>query len=210
MIDVLIVDDHELIREGLKKTIRRQEDMHVVGEARDYSEMLQCLQQQSADAIVLDITMPGKNGLDILKELKIRYPGIRTIVLSMHPEDRFAVRALKAGAAGYLTKEAAATELISAIRKIVTGGKYISSTLAEKLADEIVNDNGGAPHETLSDREYEVACLIASGKSTGEIAQILSLSVNTITTYRARIMEKMSMESNAELIRYALEHRLID
>lgn len=210
MIRVLIVDDHELIREGLKKILQRQQDMHIAGEARDYFEMQECLQQQPVDCIILDITMPGKSGLDILKELKIRRPTIRTIILSMHPEERFAVRAIKAGASGYLNKEAAATEMIHAIRRVMTGGKYISQTLAEKLANEICHGVKTAPHEALSNREFEVVRLIASGKSTSEIAGSLHLSTNTITTYRARILEKMGLETNAELIRYALEHRLVD
>lgn len=210
MISVLIVDDHQLIREGLKKILQRQKDMRIAGEARDYFEMQECLRQQSVDCVILDITMPGKNGLEILKELKIRHPSIRTIILSMHPEERFAVRSIKAGASGYLNKEAAATEMIHAIRKVMTGGKYISQTLAEKLANEISHGAKTAPHETLSDREFEVARLIASGKSTSEIAQALSLSANTIATYRARILEKMGLETNAELIRYALEHHLVD
>jgi len=210
MIRVLITDDHPLVREGLIKILLNESDMEVAGEARTAPEMLDLLRQKGVDVLVLDISLPGKSGLDVLKELRAEHPKLPILILSMHPEDRFALRVLKTGAAGYVTKESAPEELVKAIRKVHQGGKYVSETLAEKLAVGIEEDTGKPLHESLSDREYEILQMIATGKKTGEIARELSLSVRTVNTYRTRIFEKMHMKTNAQLIHYALEHRLID
>jgi len=210
MIRVLITDDHPLVREGLIKILRNESDMDVAGEARTAPEMLDILRQEKVDVLVLDISLPGKSGLDVLKELRAEHPKLPVLILSMHPEDRFALRVLKTGAAGYVTKESAPEELVKAIRKVYTGGKYVSATMAEKLAVGIEEDTGKPLHESLSDREYEILQMIATGKKPGEIARQLSLSVRTVNTYRSRIFEKMHMKTNAQLIHYALEHHLID
>ena len=210
MIRVLITDDHPLVREGLIKILLNESDMEVAGEARTAPEMLDLLRQKGVDVLVLDISLPGKSGLDVLKELRAEHPKLPILILSMHPEDRFALRVLKTGAAGYVTKESAPEELVKAIRKVHQGGKYVSETLAEKLTVGIEEDTGKPLHESLSDREYEILQMIATGKKTGEIARELSLSVRTVNTYRTRIFEKMHMKTNAQLIHYALEHRLID
>lgn len=210
MINVLIADDHALIREGLKKILNGEPDMTVVGEANNVVELVTQLKRLAVNIILLDITMPGESGLDALKELRQKYPHVPVLILSFHPEHRFAVRALKAGAAGYLTKESAAEEVAQAIRKVVGGGKYVSASLAEQLATELDNASGKPLHETLSDREFQVMRLIAAGKKSSEIAEELAVSVNTINTYRMRIFEKMKMQSNVELARYAVEHGLIE
>ncbi len=209
-IRVLIADDHVLIREGLKKILRTASDLKVTGEAQSGDEVLEHVNREPVDVVVLDISMPGKSGLEVLKDLKLQYPKIPVLILSMHPEDRFATRSLKAGAAGYLTKDCAAEELINAIRKVVGGRKYVSVSLSEKLAFQLETDIGKPLHETLSNREYQVMCMIALGKSPKEIANDLTLSVNTINTYRARILDKMKMTKDAELIRYALQNRLVE
>jgi two-component system invasion response regulator UvrY len=210
MIRILLVDDHELIREGLKKVLKRHSDFEVVGEASNSDELYTLLEQHAVDIIILDITLPGKDGLDILKELSGRFPKVKTLVLSMHPEERFAVRALKAGAAGYITKDQAASDLAIAIRNIVAGGKHISKFVVEQLVEQVNEQHSKQPHELLSDREFEVFRLIAAGKATSEIADSMSLSVNTVATYRSRILEKMKMNTSAELIRYAVERHLVD
>ncbi|HEY8399956.1 MAG TPA: response regulator transcription factor [Cytophagaceae bacterium] len=210
MIKILIGDDHVLIREGLKKVLKSEKDMSVVAEAENASDVLKFVQEKQLDIVVLDITMPGRSGLDILKELKKFHPKLPVLVLSMHAEERYAVRALKAGASGYLTKQSAGDELVAAIRKVVSGGKHISTKLAERLASELEKPKEKAYHETLSNREYQVFCKIASGESIQDIAEELSLSQSTVNTYRQRVMEKMHMSTNAELIRYALEYQLID
>jgi two-component system invasion response regulator UvrY len=210
MINVLIADDHALIREGLKKILDGESDMTVVGEANNVVELVTQLKRLAVNIILLDITMPGESGLDALKELRQKYPQVPVLILSFHPEHRFAVRALKAGAAGYLTKESAAEEVVQAIRKVVGGGKYVSAALAEQLATELDTASDKPLHETLSDREFQVMRLIAAGKKSSEIAEELAVSVNTINTYRMRIFEKMKMESNVELARYAVDHGLIE
>lgn len=210
MIKILIGDDHILIREGLKKILKAAADINVVAEASDARGVLESLKKESVDVVVLDISLPGKNGIELLKDLKLQNAKLPVLMLSMHPEDRFAVRALKAGASGYITKESAAEELIKAIRKVVQGRKYVSPTLAEKLAFNLDIDTDKPPHESLSDREYEVLCLIATGKSVREIAEQLHLSMSTVNTYRARILDKMKMRTDAELIRYAVQNQLID
>lgn len=207
---IVIVDDHELVREGLKKVLLKEPGLQLVGEASNALELFKLLEETGVDLVVLDITMPGRSGLDIISDLKNLYDHIRILVLSMHPEERFALRALKAGASGYLSKEAAARELVTAIKKIMSGGRYISAALAEYLVINLDKDLDKLPHETLSNREFEIFRLIAKGKSVGQIAEELILSVNTITSYRSRMMEKMNFSSNAEIVRYAIEHNLIE
>ena len=210
MIKILIADDHPVVRKGLKEIIEEIPDMAVHGEASNGQETLEKVGKSDFDIVVLDISMPGISGLDILKQLKSEKPELSILVLSMYPEEQYAVRVLRAGASGYLTKESAPEELIAAIRKASKGGKYISSSLAEKLAFDLETDAERPLHETLSDREYQVMRMIASGKTGKEIAEELFLSVKTISTYRARILEKMEMKSNAELIHYALKHGLVE
>jgi two-component system, NarL family, invasion response regulator UvrY len=210
MINILIADDHELMREGLKKILKRESDMEVVGEARDAQEAFDRIKNQKPSIVLLDISMPGTSGLDVLGVLRKQNPEIPVLILSMHPEDRYAARALKAGAAGYITKDSAVAELVKAIRKAVSGGKYVSAHFAEQLADDLGTDSAKPPHESLSDREYQVMRLIAAGKRISEIAAELSLSTSAVNTYRTRILEKMKMERNAELTRYAIENHLID
>jgi len=210
MIRILIADDHAVVRRGLRQTVSEEHDMTVVGEASNAQELLGLVRKQPCDVVVLDISMPGRSGLEALKELRQACPRLPVLVLSMHSEDQYAMRALRIGAAGYLTKETAPEELVKAIRKVVTGGKYITPSLAEKLALSLTRDGEQPLHETLSEREYEVMCLIASGKSVTEISTELSLSVKTISTYRARILEKMNLKNNAELMHYAIHNRLVD
>ncbi len=206
---VLIADDHAVVRRGLKEIIAETPDMVVAGEAASGEEVLERLKEGEYDLLVLDITMPGRNGLDILKELKTEWPDLPVLILSIHPEEQYAVRALKSGASGYLTKESAPEELITALRKVSEGRKYISASLAERLLRTSAADQKKPLHERLSNREYQVMCLIASGKTVKEIAEELSLSVKTISTYRNRILEKMNMKNNAEIIHYALKYRLV-
>lgn len=209
MTRVLIADDHAVVRQGLKQILADDFSTAVVGEASTGQEVLDLLKEQSWDIVVLDITMPGKSGLDVLKEIKHSHPKLPVLVLSMHPEDQFAMRVLKAGASGYMTKETAPEELVKAIKKVLGGGKYISMEFAEKIAFTW-NAAGEKPlHEALSDREYQVLCMIASGKTVSQIADELALSVKTISTYRMRILEKMKMKNNAELTHYAIKNGLI-
>lgn len=210
MIRVLIADDHAVVRQGLKQILRDTREMVVAGEAVNGQEVLEKVRAAAWDVVILDISMPGHSGLDILKELKCERPTLPVLVLSMYSEDQFAMRVLKAGASGYLTKDSAPDELVKAIRKVVSGGKYVSPFLAEKLAFEIGMDSSKLPHETLSDREFQVLRMIATGKAVKEIAAELSLSVKTISTYRARLLQKMNLTTNAELIHYAIQNRLID
>ena len=210
MLKILIADDHPVVRRGLKQIIADTPDMAVVDEATNGWEVLNKVRASDYDVVLLDIAMPGKDGLDVLTQLKYDKPRLPVLMLSMYPEEQFAVRALRAGASGYLTKESAPDELISAIRKVSAGGKYVSSALAEKLALDLQSGGEQPPHETLSDREYRVMCLIASGKTVTEIARELSLSVKTISTYRRRILDKMKMKNNAELTHYAMSRRLVD
>jgi two-component system invasion response regulator UvrY len=210
MIKVLVVDDHPIVRQGLKQVISEESDMAVFGEAQNSQEVLELIYRQDWDVVILDITLPGRGGLDVLKEIKHERPSLPVLILSMHPEDQYAVRALKAGAAGYITKESAPQELIQAIRHILRGGKYVSSALAERLAFHLETETGKPIHETLSDREYQVMLMIASGKKTSEIAGEMSLSVKTVSTYRGRIMEKMRMKSNVDLASYVIRNRLIE
>ena len=210
MIKVLVVDDHPIVRQGLKQILSEEPDMAVLGEARNSQEVLELVHNQDWDIVVLDITMPGRGGLDVLKEVRHERPKLPVLMLSVHPEDQYAVRTLKAGAAGYMTKESAPEELVQAIRKILHGGKYVSSTLAEKLAFHLEAETEKPLHDSLSNREYQVMLMIASGKRTGAIAEEMSLSVKTVSTYRARILEKMGMKGNADLTYYVFKNRLLD
>ncbi len=210
MIRTLIADDHTVVRQGLRKILTENVDIEVVGEASSAEEALALIQTTNADVLILDISMPGKSGLDVLKDIKHHRPKLSVLLLSMHPEMQFAVRALRSGGSGYLTKDAPPEELVRAIRKVVGGGKYISSSLADQLATLTETNVERPMHERLSDREFQVLRLIAQGKSLSEIAGQLSLSTKTISTYRARILEKMNLKTNAEITRYALEKKLIE
>ncbi len=209
MIRVLIVDDHAILRRGLRALLSDEFHGAAFGEASNARQALEELREKEWDVALLDITLPGKSGLDLLKEFKAARPRLPVLVLSAHPEDQFAIRVLKAGAGGYMTKESAPGELAKAIRKILAGGRYVSPALAEKLALSVSKDLTRAPHETLSDREYEVMCLIASGKTVTEIAGELSLSVKTISTYRARVLEKLGVKNSAAITRYAIRNGLV-
>ena len=210
MIKVLIADDHAVVRQGLKQILSEVPDMTVGGEAMDAQQVLDKVRTHDWDVVTLDISMPRRSGLEIIKELKHERPKLPILVLSIHPEDQFAARVLKAGASGYLTKESTPDELVQAIRKVSAGGKYVSASLAEKLAAGLQLNMHKPPHEILSNREYEVMCMIASGKTVKEIAQHLSLSVKTISTHRMHILQKMNMRTTAELMHYAMENRLVD
>ena len=208
MIRILVADDHPIVRKGLKQIIEETSDIIVEDEAGDGYEVLEKIQKNNFDIVLLDISMPGKNGLDVLKQIKTIKSNLHVLILSMHPEEQYAIRVLKAGASGYLTKESAPEELVKAIRKVANRGKYVSSSLAEKLVFDLSTGNKMA-HETLSDREFQVMCMIASGKTVSEVADELSLSVKTVSTYRARILDKMRLKNNAELTRYAFDNNLI-
>jgi len=210
MIKILIADDHTVVREGLKQIISETSDLKVVGEARNGNEVLTQIWETEYDVVLLDISMPGQNGLDVLKQLKNTKPEISVLILSMHPEEQYAIRALKLGASGYLTKDSASEELISAIRKVSLGGKYVSASLAEKIAVHLEIEREKQLHEKLSNREYQVMCMIAAGKTVNQISDELALSVKTISTYRSRILEKMNMKNNAELTYYAVKNGLIE
>ena len=210
MIKIILADDHQLIREGMKKILKNESDIKIVAEAGNSVELFSRLRSISADVAVLDVNMPGRSGIDILADLKKEFPSLRILMLSMHPEDSLAVRTLKSGALGYVTKNAPPEELIKAIRRVAEGRKYVSETLAEKLADDVQQSGAGPSHELLSDREFEVFQLLGTGKTVSEIAGLLSLSVATISTYRARILEKMNMNSTAEIIHYAVRHKLVE
>jgi len=207
---ILIADDHPIFRAGLKETLAKEADVDFVGEADNGHKALELARKQHWDAVVLDITMPGKGGLEVLQELRRERPKLPVLVLSAHPEDQLALRLLKAGAAGYLTKDKAPKVLLSAIRKILSGGKYISESLAEKAVLNLLSETTKPLHETLSDREYQVMRMVAAGKTMKKIGKELFLSVRTVSTYRARVLEKMNMKTNAELIRYALQNKLVD
>lgn len=207
---ILIADDHAVVRQGLKQILTETFNPLVISEATTGIEALEKAQGEEWDVVILDMTMPGLSGLDILKEVRASRPKLPVLILSMHAEDQFAVRLLKAGASGYLTKESVPDELIKAIHKVLEGRKYVSPLLAERLALEIGGDSDKPLHETLSDREFQVMCLLAAGKTATEIAEELSLSVKTISTYRARILEKMNLKTNADVIRYAIQNQLIE
>ncbi len=206
---VLVADDHALVRKGLQQVIKEQAPDMVVGEATDGEQVLSMVRKEKWDVLVLDIGMPKRSGLEILQELRTTQPKLPVLILSVHPEDQYAIRVLKAGAAGYLSKDSALDELVDAIRKAVSGGRYVSASLAEKLALGLSGGLDKLPHETLSDREMTVLLKMGAGMSVGEIADELALSVKTVSTYRTRILEKMGYKSNADLIRYVIEHELL-
>ena len=208
--NILIADDHTVVRQGLKQILAAEPDMVVVGEAKNFGETLEVVRKLDWDVLILDYSMPGGNGLRVLKEIKQSYPRRPVLILSMHPEDAIAISALRAGAAGYINKECASEELTVAIRKAVSGKKYVSASLAEKLALELEEGSEGLLHESLSDREYRVMWMIASGKSISNIAEELALSPNTVSTYRIRILKKLKLESNTDLVRYAIKHGLVE
>ena len=210
MIRILVADDHPVVRQGLKQIVAGTTDIFVVDEAATGQEVLDKVRQNYFDVVLLDITMPGISGLDVLKQLRSERPELAILILSMHPEEQYAARVLRAGASGYLAKESAPDDLVAAVRKISLGGTYVSPSLAEKLASDLAVDTQEPLHQTLSDREYEVMCLIASGKTLADIAQQLSLSPKTISTYRSRILEKLGLKSNTELTLYAVQNGLLD
>ncbi|MGH2361774.1 MAG: response regulator [bacterium] len=210
MITIVVADDHAVVRRGLKEILADESDMEIGAEASTAQELLELVRKRPWDAVVLDISLPGRSGLEVLAELKQERPTLPVLIHTMHPEDQFARRALRAGASGYLTKDSAPTELVKALRKIVAGGKYVGASLAETLAASMDASAVEAPHQTLSDREFEVFRLLASGKTVSEIAEQLSLSVKTVSTYRSRILKKMQMKNNAELMRYALHHKVVE
>ena len=209
MIRILIADDHAIVRKGLRQIIMEEFPSANVEEANDAENLVSKTLQQDWDVVICDLSMPGRSGLDALRQIKQSAPSLPVLIMSMHPEDQYALRVLKAGASGYLSKESIHDELIRAIRTVMLGKKFITPTVAEKLADAFDADSGRQQHELLSDREFDVFKLLSGGKSVSEIAAQLSLSVTTVSTYRARILEKMNMKSNAELTRYALEKGLI-
>jgi two-component system, NarL family, invasion response regulator UvrY len=208
MIRILIVDDHTMFREGLKQILAKHADIVVAGEAGSGDEALALVKTVPCDTLVLDISLPGRSGWEILSELQREHPELPVLILSMHPEDQYAVRMLRAGASGYVGKDSAADELIAAIRKVAGGGRYVSAAIAEQLAFAVRRDPGVQPHETLSNREFQVMCRLAAGKPLKAIAEELFLSEKTITTYRARILEKLGLQNNIELTHYVRDHRL--
>jgi two-component system, NarL family, invasion response regulator UvrY len=210
MIRALVVDDHPVVRQGIKQILSATPDIVVAGEAASSAETLEQVRLQSFDLVLLDISMPGVSGIETLRQLRIKAPELPVLILSIHSEDEYAVRVLRAGAAGFLSKDSAPHELVNAIRRVASGRKYVTTSLAENLADRVSRADPAAGHEALSGREHEVLCLIASGRSVKQIAEALCLSIKTVSTYRARILQKMGMASNAELTRYAIKHDLID
>ena len=210
MIKVLITDDHPIVRQGIKQVLEDCSDIKVLDEVGEGNELIKKIIENDYDVILLDISLPGRNGLDLLKEIKSLKPKLYVLMLSMHPEEQYAIRALKLGASGYLTKSSITDELITAIRKAALGKKYITPSLAEKLAFDIDIDSDKPLHHNLSDRELEVMCLLAKGKTLSDIANDLSLSSKTISTYRERILTKMSMTNTAEIIRYAIKNKLVE
>lgn len=209
MINIFIADDHALIREGIKKILSTVSDLNLVGETADPNEISELLKKVSCDILILDLSMPGKDGLDVLKELKNFSPQTKILIMTMHPEDQFAKRTLKAGASGYLTKESAPDELITAIRRIASGRKYVSQNLAEKLAQDLEDNSDKPVQDLLSDREFQILKMIASGKSQIDIADELSISASTVNTYRSRILEKLNLQTTADLIHFAYQNKLI-
>jgi DNA-binding NarL/FixJ family response regulator len=206
--NIIIADDHAVVRQGVRQILAAEPDMQVVGEARNFGETLEAVRDLEWDVLILDYFMPGGNGLQVLKQIQKSHPKRPVLILSMHPEEAIAVSALRAGAAGYISKDSASEELPVAVRKAASGRKYVSASLAEKLALELEGGSEGLPHESLSDREYRVMWMIASGKSIAHIAAELALSPNTVSTYRVRILKKLKLDNNADLVRYAVKHGL--
>jgi len=207
---VLIADDHAIVRQGLRQILSETEDMIVAGEAANGVEALARVREGECEVVLMDVSMPDRNGIDALKLIKKEFPRLPVLVLSMYPEDQYAVRALKAGASGYLTKQSAPEQLVQAIRTVAAGRKYVSASLAQELANAIQDDGDKPLHEKLSDREYQTLCMIASGKTLSQIAAELNLSVKTVSVYRARLLEKMRMKNNAELTHYGLKCGLVE
>lgn len=210
MIKILIVDDHAIVREGLKQIVAEENDMVVSGEAKDASELFNLVKDYHFDIAIIDISMPGRSGLDALKDLQKTKPDLPVLILSMFSEEQYGLRAIKAGASGYMKKVSAPNELVTAIRNIVKGGKYINQSLAEKLAEEYGGRTNPQLHDRLSDREYQIMCLIAAGKTAEEISNDLSISIHTVYTYRNRILDKMQLKSNVELTQYVIQNKLIE
>lgn len=209
-IKVLIADDHAIVREGLKQILADTKDIVVAGDAENGSDAIQLARKCGCDVLLLDISMPDRSGIDVLKQFKSELPKVAVLMLSMHREDQYAIRSLKAGAAGYLNKQSAPAELVDAIRQVAAGRKYITAALAQELANQIGDDREVPPHETLSDREYQTLTMIASGKTVSEIAIELALSVKTISMYRSRLLQKMKLRHNAELTHYAIKNHLVE
>ncbi len=210
MINIFIADDHPLVRKGIKEILEEEIDLKVIGEAAYPHEVLEGIKRTNPDILVTDLSMPGRSGVDLISDLKQLFPSLPVLVLTMHPEERFAVRVLKAGAFGYLTKDTKPEEIVKAVRQICNGRKYITPSIAETLVTEINRDFNKPPHEALSNREFQIMRLISSGIKVSEIAEKLSLSIRTVNTYRSRILKKMNMKTNSELILYAVENHLID
>ena len=210
MIKILVADDHAIVRDGLKQILAETDDLRVLGEAANGQEVLQKIRAEEWDVLLLDLSMPGKSGIELIKQLKKEKPNLHIVVLTMHEEHQYAVRAFKAGALGYLTKNSASSQLVTAIRKVAEGGAYVSPALAEKMALDLIPHTDVPPHTLLSDREYQIFQMIAAGQTISEIAHQLSISVKTVSTHKSRIMEKMQLTNQMELIRYALRHNLLD
>ena len=209
MINILIADDHSVVRKGIKQILSDEKDLLVLGEASTHDEIISQLDDKDWNLIVLDITMPGKSGLESIIEIKQKKPEVNILILSMHPEEEIAISAIKNGADGYLNKESVPGELLRAVRKVVSGGKYISNSLAESMIFSLQNDPTKKPHEFLSEREFQVLCMLASGSTLTEIAGKLELSIKTISTYRTRILEKMNLKSNVDITHYAIKNKLV-
>lgn len=210
MIRIVLADDHTIVREGIGQLLAAQDDLQVVAEARDGHEVMKHVRELAFDVLLLDMSMPGQSGVALIKQVKAEKPKLRVLVLTMHEEHQYAVRAIRAGASGYLTKEGAGAQLVAAIRKVAGGGAYISAEVAEQLALAAMPDAAGPPHTLLSDREFQVFRMIAAGQPVSEIAERLNLSVKTVSTHKANILHKMGMSTPAELVRYAITHRLIE
>jgi DNA-binding NarL/FixJ family response regulator len=210
MIRVVVADDHQILREGLRQLLQAGGDLAVVGEAADGHAVMEQVRALDFDVLLLDMSMPGKSGIELIRQVKAEKPRLRILVLSMHEEHQYAVRAIRAGASGYLTKESATAQLVAAIRKVAGGGAFISAEVAERLAQDAMPHAEGPRHSTLSDREYQVFRLLVSGRSVGDIAADLHLSAKTVSTHKARLMEKLGVDNNADLVHYAVRHRLID
>lgn len=210
MIRIVIADDHTIVREGLKQLLATDPDIEVVGEARDGNEAMQLARSTPFDVLLIDISMPGRNGLEVIRQIKAEKPKLRIMVLSMHEEHQYAVRAIRSGASGYLTKDSASTQLITALRRVAAGGAYITPEVAEQLALGAMPHAEHAPHTTLSDREFQVLRMLAAGHTVSDVAAKVNLSVKTISTHKARLMQKLGVATNTELLRYAIQHRLTE
>ena len=209
MLRILIADDHHVVRKGLRQILLDEFPTSVIEDVADAEELIKKVMHAQWDVVISDLSMPGRSGLDALQQIKLSYPELPVLILSIHPEEQYALRALKSGASGYLSKDAAPDELVKAVKKVMLGKKYISQAIAEKLANSFSSESLLSPHENLSDREFDVMKLLANGQSVSEIAERLSLSVTTVSTYRARVMVKMHLKSNSDLTRYAIEYKLI-